>query len=86
MVKNYMEIVVENVLDEVLKTSDLECKCEECKDDIKAITLNNLKPTYVATDKGALYTRLNEFNVQFKTDVVQEIMNSIEKIKENPRH
>ena len=38
MVKNYMEIIVEDVLDEVLKTSDLKCKCDECQDDIKSIS------------------------------------------------
>lgn len=86
MIKNYMEVIVDDVLDDILETSDLNCKCEECKDDVRAIALNNLKPIYVATDKGTLYTKLNEFNIQFKTDVVKEILNSIEKVKKNPRH
>ena len=86
MVKNYMEIIVEDVLDGILEKSDLKCKCQMCKDDIQAITLNNLKPIYVSTEQGELYTRLNEFSVQFKADVIQEILCSIEKVGENPRH
>lgn len=86
MVKNYMEIIVDDTLERILEKTTLECKCEKCKDDIRALALNNLKPIYVATEKGILYTKLNEFNMQFKTDVIREIISAIEKVKENPRH
>ena len=86
MVKNYMEIIVEDILEDMLENADLKCKCEVCKDDIKAMTLNNLKPIYVATEKGVLYTRLKEFSLQFKADVVQEILSSIKKVNNNPSH
>lgn len=86
MVKNYMEIMVEDILEEMLKNADLRCTCEICKDDIKAITLNNLQPIYVATQKGILYTRLKEFSVQFRADIVQEILSSIKKVNNNPSH
>lgn len=86
MVKNYMEIIVEDVLEEMLKTSDLKCKCDECQDDIKAIALNNLQPIYIATERGALFSRLNEFSIQFRADVIREILNAIDKVKKNPRH
>jgi len=44
MVKNYMEIVVDNILKKILPDYSNLCKCEKCCDDIKAIALNNLKP------------------------------------------
>lgn len=86
MIKNYMEIIVDDTLKDILEKEDLKCKCEICRDDIKAITLNNLEHLYVATERGILYTKLNEFSVQFKTDVIQELLVSIEKVKKNPRH
>lgn len=86
MLKNYMEIVVDDVLSDILRKQDLECECEVCINDIKAITLNNLRPMYVSTNKGILYSKLNEFSLQSKADVINEITMAIEKVKGNPRH
>ena len=85
MLKNYMEIVVHDML-QYTKREELECQCEICIEDIKAIALNNLKPMYVVTEKGILYSKLNEFSAQFKTDVIREITIAIEKVRKNPRH
>lgn len=86
MVKNYMEIVVEDILPSVLEDEDLECKCDRCLDDIKALTLNNLDPKYVATEKGIIFIKLDQFSVQSKADIVREITIAIGKVKERPRH
>ena len=45
MIKNYMEILVDEVFNE-LKNSNEICKTEGCKHDIKTIALNNLPPIY----------------------------------------
>lgn len=86
MLKNYMEVVVENYLPDILKEYEGICKCESCIEDIKAIVLNNLKPMYVVSDKGCLYTKVNELMIQFKTDVIKEITSGIEKVSKNPHH
>lgn len=86
MLKNYMEIVVEDVLPKVLKQHELKCDCEICIADIKAIALNNLKPMYIASDKGIVYTKLNELNNQFNADTVRNLMDAIKLVEENPRH
>lgn len=86
MLKNYMEIVVEDVLPKVLKQRELKCDCEICIADIKAIALNNLKPMYIASDKGIVYTKLNELNNQFNADTVRNLMDAIKIVEENPRH
>lgn len=86
MLKNYTEIVVDELLPNILQSQNLECKCETCINDIKAIALNNLKPMYVASQKGILYSKLNEFSLQFKTDAIQELTIAISKVRENPRH
>lgn len=86
MLKNYMEVIVDDMIEEILEREELDCRCERCIEDIKAIALNNLRPMYVATEEGVLYTKLKEMNFQFKADVVREIMNGVEKIRQNPRH
>lgn len=86
MLKNYMEIVVEEILPSVIQEHKLKCDCERCMEDIKAITLNGLKPMYVVSDKGILYTKLNELSNQFRADVVCSLMIAIKKVEDRPSH
>ncbi|MCT8975372.1 late competence development ComFB family protein [Clostridium sp. CX1] len=86
MITNYMEIVVDNLLPSILEGFEDVCRCERCLDDIRAIALNNLKPLYVVSDKGILYTKVNELKMQFNTDVIQELVKSIQIVSKNPRH
>ena len=86
MVRNYMEIVVDSIMPSILKVFPNQCTCEQCLNDIRAITLNNLKPRYVATTKGELYSRVNEMSVQFETDVMKALIDAIAIVSKNPRH
>lgn len=85
-VKNYMEEVVEHILVEVLKDMPEVCNCQHCVSDIKALALNAVKPKYVATPVGEVYTRVNELSMQFQVDAVKAITEAIEKVKASPRH
>lgn len=84
--KNYMEIAVDHVLPNLLKAFENICTCEKCKLDMKAIALNKLKPHYVVTDKGALYSKVEEMNGQFETDVMKSLIDAIDIVSKNPRH
>jgi competence protein ComFB len=86
MLKNYMEIIVDQLLPDILNNYDGVCKCEECVNDIKAIALNNLKPLYMVTDEGNIFLKLNELQFQFITDVTSQIVKAIEIVSKNPRH
>lgn len=86
MLKNYMEISTEEVLKDLLKSHELKCSCERCIEDIKAIALNNLKPMYVVTEKGMLYSKIEDMNIQSKADVISALMMAIEKVEEKPNH
>lgn len=86
MLKNYMEIVVDEVFPSVIEEHELKCDCERCIADIKALTLNDLKPMYVVSEKGVLYTKLNELSNQFKADVWTSLMRAIEKVEKKPSH
>lgn len=84
--KNYMEEVVESTLEEILAHRDDICKCDRCKMDIKALALNHLPPKYVVTDKGYVYTKVNELESQFKADVTVAVTNAMKVVRNNPRH
>ena len=81
-----MEIVLERTLREVLLQYPQQCNCEKCIADISALALNNLKPLYMVTEKGNVYLKLHEFEIQFKTDVLRELILAINLVSKNQRH
>lgn len=86
-VYNYMEILVEEQLNAILNASDEHfCKCYQCKKDICALALNNVKPFYVVSSKGKIMARYEEKLSQLDTDVLIAITNAIEVVKANPYH
>ncbi|MFT8351267.1 MAG: late competence development ComFB family protein [Clostridium saccharoperbutylacetonicum] len=82
---NYMEIWVNEYIDVLLERSG-GCKCDNCKRDIFTLSLNNLKPCYVATPIGNIMARLESTKQQFETDIIVEITKAINKINSNPNH
>jgi len=84
--KNYMEIIVFNNLDKVLDECEDVCKCERCRFDIAAVALNSLPPKYYLTEKGGVYSKVNELDQQFRTDVITAISKAIQKVKAKPNH
>jgi len=85
-IQNYMEDVVQDELEQLLAERTDVCKCQKCKFDMMVWALNRLPPKYVITDRGRLYTKLKEQEVQFRADVVQELTKAIATIKQNPNH
>lgn len=83
---NTMEKAVFNIIDNVLNKRDDICKCDKCKLDIIAIVLNNLPPKYVVTEKGELYSRVNEMEIQFGADIIKEIVKAVDIVLKSPRH
>ncbi len=82
---NYMEIFVEELIDDILKKVS-NCTCELCRLDAKALALNNLKPMYVVTKKGDYYTKKAALKAQFEVDVTAAVVRSVELVSKNPRH
>jgi competence protein ComFB len=85
-VYNYMEDIVRDTLEELLSKKEDICKCEKCKFDIMTWALNRLPPKYIVSDKGRIFTKLQEVEVQFRADVVRELTKAISHISKNPRH
>lgn len=84
--RNYMEELVTEILEEILKDKKEFCGCERCKLDTIALTLNHLPAKYCVTDAGRAYTKLKAAELQFRADVIREIVEASKIVKANPRH
>jgi competence protein ComFB len=86
--KNYMEKLVENNIEKIWEEKkDPEfCYCNKCKLDVKTHALNHLKPKYVASEKGEIFTKIDVFQNQWEVDVMQAIYKAMEVVKDNPAH
>lgn len=85
VLKNYMETLVENKIDELIKDNNV-CTCDRCKADIMAIALNNLHPKYVVTKEGECYAKLSSYEIQNAVDVISSITLAIDIVSKTPRH
>ena len=83
--RNYTEEAVKLYMDRWFKESDI-CQCENCRLDVMAIMLNNLKPKYVVTDKGALWAQMDDFDPQYKIDFMTAMTQAIQIVRNGPRH
>ena len=83
--RNYTEEAVKLYMDKWFEKSDLVCHCEICRMDVMAIMLNNLKPKYVVTDKGALFAQLDDFDPQYKIDFITIMSQAVKIVNNGPR-
>ena len=86
IVKNYMEDAVDRVFAAMTNNLKDVCLCDICVSDIKALALNNLKPKYVATHRGEVYSKVSQLHIQSETDIIREITAANEIVKKRPRH
>ncbi len=82
---NIIEILAERYLNEIWEDTD-GCKCEDCRSDIMAITLNNIKPKYVSSTKGEVFSRAEEYNITKEVEIISELTKAIQIVNKNPRH
>lgn len=84
--KNYMEDLVLQQLDNLIIDNGNMCKCEKCRYDIAAMALNILPPRYVVTDKGETYVKIKAQEQQFVVDIITAITAGMDIVKKNPHH
>ena len=84
--RNLIEDEVIYTINRLLKDRKDICTCDKCKMDIAAITLNNLKPKYVITEKGKLYGKIDTIDYQFDADLIRKIVKAIKIVGDNPHH
>jgi competence protein ComFB len=83
--KNYTEEAVRLYVDRCFKDEDI-CQCENCRLDVMAIMLNKLKSKYVVTEKGALFAQMDDFDPQYKIDLMTIMNDAVQIVKNSPRH
>lgn len=84
--RNYMEVIVEEKMDEILSKYPSCCKCEQCRHDIAVIALNHLRPRYVSTEKGQIFARIEEMNSRSEVEVIRQLIQAVETVMAHPRH
>lgn len=84
--KNFMEDLVWQQLDEVLESHKNVCTCEKCRFDIVAVALNLLPPRYVVTAQGETYSKAMSLEQQFNVDIVTAISQAVQLVSSQPRH
>lgn len=83
--KNVVKEVVWDLVENNLQSLNI-CKCSKCKHDVLALTLNNVKPKYVVTQRGALISKTDYMSRTAQMDLITEIAKAARIVKENPRH
>jgi competence protein ComFB len=84
---NFMEEAVKRAFEELLQEPVYQSLNlpENTKLDIIAYSLNHLPPRYVVTEKGRIFSRIDELKHQFKADIIIELSKAIQHILANPR-
>ncbi|MFC7371693.1 late competence development ComFB family protein [Fictibacillus iocasae] len=85
-VKNAMEILVEEALNNYWSQLQLPCKCEICKTDVYAITLNNLPPRYISNENGFAYVKAENFDDQSRVNILNQIVKATGVVAVRPSH
>ena len=85
---NKMENTVKLAVNSILAEDEYSnvCKCQRCKLDIIALTLNKLHPRYVVTTMGNAIINANISSDQWRADVTTAVCEAIEIVNNNPRH
>lgn len=84
-VVNCMEIWVKEYMEIILEKSE-GCKCDKCKRDIFTLSMNNLKPYYVATPLGEIIAKIEITKQQVETDIIVQVTKAINKVQNRPNH
>jgi competence protein ComFB len=84
--RNLMEDIVWQRLDEVLAEQKTICGCDQCRMDMVALALNSLPPSYVVTQRGEIYSKADILENQCYVDVVSAITKAVCVVKNKPRH
>ena len=80
---NVMEDIVRERLELQLKDMDC-CKCDVCKGDMMAMALNALKPKYVNSKKGELFSKIDSTKYQNTIDIDVAVSRAVVVVSSSP--
>ena len=62
------------------------CPCPVCRRDLMTLTLNNVPPKYVNTEKGAIMSKVGSMSRTERIKLLAEIAHCAEMVRDKPRH
>lgn len=85
-VHNVMEDLIEIEINENIEALGI-CTCPKCRKDLLTLTLNNVQPKYISTEKGETITKAARLaSANDRIQLLAEITRYAKLIGENPRH
>ncbi|MFS0879522.1 late competence development ComFB family protein [Metabacillus niabensis] len=84
MIINAMEKIMLDLLDEYKDKLQLTCTCNECMDDIIALTLNNVQPRYVTNKEKIMYIKASYVDKQEMTSLVVKLAECAKIVSDRP--
>ena len=87
------ELILVNAFDDIVRTNVRKlmeeidmCRCEKCFLDACAIVFNNRYTHFVTTQQGALLAKVPVMNHGNHIDLIVEITNALQLVKNSPMH
>ncbi len=83
---NVVESMVWEAMDSVLEQKPGVCRCEKCRADIAAYTLNQLNPRYAASKLGEILIKTGSLDSDMNVAILVALTEAVEIVSANPRH
>ncbi|SJZ51867.1 late competence development ComFB family protein [Selenihalanaerobacter shriftii] len=84
---NLIEDEVMSKVDEILTDKEEFCDCDQCKQDILALALSNLKPRYAGSEEGKIILNSTDLSSeQTQLDILRSVLEAAKKVHERPHH
>lgn len=85
-IHNIMEDIIESEINNNIDTLQI-CPCPKCRKDLLTLTLNNVKPQYISTEKGQSFvTATRHASAEDTISLLADITRYALIIGKNPRH
>ncbi|WP_407308609.1 late competence development ComFB family protein [Desulfosporosinus sp. SB140] len=84
--KNHMEIVVQQALQDYLRQNTITCSCEHCQADIMALTLNRLPARYFVSLQGEILTQIESQALPDQARIMAEVVRAAQQVSATPSH
>lgn len=85
--RNLLKKRVEEEVAEVLAENDEFCACEQCKADVSALALNNLRPRYAGSEEGEVVLESTDISsTQTEMDIYRTILEAAQVVDKRPHH